>query len=192
MLFGVAVGLEFALLGTLMTALALIGWLYDAGREYRATADADTTGHLVNPTPRKAPTVAIALFSLLFVFFAGSQAGIIGGGEASPSPSGEPTACAEGGDATITMCAELVAFDRDSITVPAGVPFTIRFVNYDVGIPHTVAFHEDTATGPEVYLGEIFNGLDERTYDVPALTADKTYVYICTVHPNMLGTVILQ
>jgi len=193
MLFGVAVGLEFALLGTLMTALALIGWLYDAGREYRATADADTTGHLVNPTPRKAPTVAIALFSLLFVFFAGSQAGIIGGGgEASPSPSGEPTACAEGGDATITMCAELVAFDRDSITVPADAPFTIRFVNYDVGIPHNVAIHEETGTGPEVYLGEIFNGLDERMYDVPALTAGKTYVYICTVHPNMLGTVILQ
>jgi plastocyanin len=192
MLFGVAVGLEFALLGTLMTALAMIGWLVDAGREYRATTEADSTGHLVNPTPRKAPTVAIALFSLLFVFFAGSQAGIIGGGEASPSPSGEPTACAEGGDATITMCAELVAFDTDSITVPAGAPFTIRFVNYDAGIPHNVAIHEDTGTGPEVYLGEIFNGIDERTYDVPALTAGKTYVYICTVHPNMIGTVILQ
>jgi plastocyanin len=27
---------------------------------------------------------------------------------------------------------------------------------------------------------------------VPALTAGKTYVYICTVHPNMIGTVILQ
>ena len=192
MLFGVAVGLEFALLGTLMTALALIGWLLDAGREYRATAEADTTGHLVNPTPRKTPTIAIALFSLLFVFFAGSQAGIIGGGEASPSPSGGPVACAEGGDATITMCAELVAFNSESITVPVGAPFTIRFVNYDAGIPHNVAIHEDTGTGPEVYLGEIFNGVDERTYDVPALTAGKTYVYICTVHPNMLGTIILQ
>jgi plastocyanin len=175
-----------------MTALALIGWLLDAGREYRATAEADTTGHLVNPVPRKTPTVAIALFSLLFVFFAGSQAGVFAGGEASPSPSGEPVACAEGGTATITMCAELVAFDRDSITVPADEPFTIRFVNYDVGIPHNVAIHEDTGAGPEVYLGEIFNGLDERIYDVPALTAGTTYVYICTVHPNMLGTITLQ
>jgi plastocyanin len=90
------------------------------------------------------------------------------------------------------MCAELVAFDRDSITVPADEPFTIRFVNYDVGIPHNVAIHEDTGAGPEVYLGEIFNGLDERIYDVPALTAGTTYVYICTVHPNMLGTITLQ
>jgi plastocyanin len=192
MLFGVAVGLEFALLGTLMTALALIGWLLDAGREYRATAEADATGHLVNPAPRKTPTVAIALFSMLFLFFAGSQAGVFAGGEASPSPSGEPVACAEGGTATITMCAELVAFNSESVTVPAGAPFSIRFVNYDVGIPHNVAIHEDTGTGPEVYLGEIFNGLDERIYDVPALTAGTTYVYICTVHPNMLGTITLQ
>lgn len=192
MLFGIAVGLEFALLGTLMTALALIGWLVDAGREYRATAEADTTGHLVNPTPRRAPTGAIALFSLLFLFFAGSQAGIVGGGEPSPSASGVPVACAEGGSATVTLCAELVAFDIDSITVPVSAPFTIRFVNYDVGIPHNVAIHEETGTGPEIYLGEIFNGLDERTYEVPALNAGTTYVYICTVHPNMLGTIVLQ
>jgi plastocyanin len=90
------------------------------------------------------------------------------------------------------MCAELIAFNSESITVPASAPFTIRFVNYDAGIPHNVAIHEDTGTGPEVYLGEIFNGIDERTYDVPALTAGKTYVYICTVHPNMLGAIVLQ
>lgn len=192
MLFGVAVGLEFALLGTLMTALALVGWLVDAGREYRATAEADTTGHLVNPTPRKAPTVAIALFSLLFVFFAGSQAGIIGGGEVSPSPSDGAVACAEGGTATVTICAQLVAFETASITVPAGLPFTIHFVNKDAGIPHNVAIHEESGSGPEIYQGEIFNGVDERTYDVPALTAGKTYVYVCTVHPNMIGTIVLQ
>jgi len=192
MLFGVAVGLEFALLGTLMTALALIGWLFDAGREYRATLEADTTGHLVSPAPRKAPTVAVALFSLLFVFVAGSQAGIIGGEEASPSPSDGVAACAEGGTATITICAELVAFDSESVTVPAGAPFTIRFVNYDAGIPHNVAIHEDSGTGPDVYVGEIFNGVDERTYEIPALAAGKTYVYVCTVHPNMLGTIVLQ
>ena len=192
MLFGVAVGLEFALLGTLMTALALIGWLYDAGREYRATAEADTTGHLVNPTPRKAPRVAIALFTGIFLFFAGSQAGIIGAGDASPSPSDGAVACAEGGTATVTICAQLVAFETASITVPAGAPFTIHFVNKDAGIPHNVAIHEESGTGPEIYQGEIFNGVDERTYDVPALTAGKTYVFVCTVHPNMLGAIVVQ
>ena len=192
MLYGVAVGLEFALLGTLMTALALIGWLVDAGREYRAVADADSSGHLVNPTPRRAPRAAIALFSLLFLFFAGSQAGIIGGDAASPSPSDGPVACAEGGTATVTVCAQLVAFESTSITVPAGAPFTLRFVNKDAGIPHNVAIHEESGTGPEIYQGEIFNGVDERTYEIPALTAGKTYVFVCTVHPNMLGSIVLQ
>ena len=192
MLYGVAVGLEFALLGTLMTALALIGWLVDAGREYRATADADVSGHLVNPAPRKTPKIAIALFSVAFLFFAGSQAGVIGGSDASPSPSDGPVACAEGGTATVTICAQLVAFETESITVPAGIPFTIHFVNKDAGIPHNVAIHEESGTGPEVFQGEIFNGVDERTYDVPALTAGTTYVYVCTVHPNMVGTIVLQ
>lgn len=192
MLFGVAIGLEFALLGTLMTALALIGWLVDAGREYRATADADTTGHLVNPTPRNAPKVAIALFSLAFLFFAGSQAGIIGGADASPSPSDGAVACAEGGTATVTICAQLVAYETATITVPAGAPFTIYFVNKDAGIPHNVAIHEESGTGPEIYQGEIFNGVNQRTYDVPALAAGKTYVFVCTVHPNMLGAIVVQ
>ncbi len=192
MLFGVAIGLEFALLGMLMTALALVGWLLDAAREYRATAEADSTGHLVNPTPQKTPRVAIALFSFTFLFFAGSQVGIIGGSDASPSPSGEPVACAEGGTATVTICAKLVAYETATITVPAGAPFTIRFVNKDEGIPHNVAIHEGTGAGPEVYQGEIFNGFDERTYDVPALTAGTTYVYVCTVHPNMLGAIVVQ
>jgi plastocyanin len=192
MLFGVAIGLQFALLGMLMTALALLGWLLDAGREYRAAANADATGHLINPTPREAPKFAIALFSLVFVFFAGSKAGVIGGSTASPSPSGAPVACAEGGTATVTICAKLVAFETTSITVPAGKPFTIHFVNKDAGIPHNVAIHEESGTGPEVYQGEIFNGADERTYDVPALTAGKTYVYVCTVHPNMQGAIVVQ
>lgn len=192
MLFGVAVGLQFALLGILMTALALIGWLYDAGREYRATAEADTSGHLVNPTPRKTPRFAIALFSLVFILFAGSKAGVIGGSGASPSPSGGPVACAEGGTATVTICAKLVAYETASITVPAGKPFTIHFVNKDAGIPHNVAIHEESGTGPEVFQGEIFNGVDERTYTVPALTAGKTYVFVCTVHPNMLGAIVVQ
>ncbi len=35
--------------------------------------------------------------------------------------------------------------------------------------------------------GEIFNGVETRTYDVPALPAG-TYGFVCTVHPNMTGT----
>jgi plastocyanin len=50
-----------------------------------------------------------------------------------------------------------------------------------------VAIHEGTPTGPEVWVGEIFNGVETRVYDVPALPAG-TYGFVCTVHPNMTGT----
>jgi hypothetical protein len=38
---------------------------------------------------------------------------------------------------------------------------------------------------------EIFNGVAERTYDVPALDAGA-YGFICSVHPNMAGTLTAQ
>ena len=88
---------------------------------------------------------------------------------------------------TLTISASGIAFDTDTLEVPAGVPFKIVFTNNDAGIPHNVAIHEGSPTGPAVWTGEIFNGVETRTYDVPALPAG-TYGFVCTVHPNMTGT----
>ena len=38
-----------------------------------------------------------------------------------------------------------------------------------------------------VFKGEIFNGVAEKDLQVPALAAG-TYQFVCSVHPNMLGT----
>jgi len=189
LLFGAAIGASWLLLGAAMTALALVGWLVDAGREYRAVEAADASGHLVSPTPRRAPLGAIVAFSLLFVFVGGTQAGIFGGGAASPSPSPSGPACAPDETGVVTICAEKVAFLLPSIELPAGEPRKLRFVNYDVGIPHNVAIHEGTvdAVGKELFQGEIFNGADERTYTIVGLPAGE-YVFVCTVHPNMVGS----
>ena len=43
------------------------------------------------------------------------------------------------------------------------------------------------AAGMSVFKGDLFNGVETRTYDVPALTAGA-YPFLCTVHPNMAGT----
>ena len=89
------------------------------------------------------------------------------------------------------MTALNIAFDQPTLTAPAGRPFKLHFVNSDAGVPHNVAIHSDSPTGPEVYRGEIFSGVGERTYDVPSLEPGA-YGFICTVHPNMTGTLTAQ
>ena len=219
LLFGVAVGASIAILGALMTALALVGWLVDAGREYRATADADATGHLVSPTPRRAPIAAIALLSLLFVVVGGTQAGILPPkfGAASPAPSGDGGSPAPSGDAsaapsgtcdtagslsanagaasdvTVAIVAEGVKYLAASVEAPADVPFAMTFENRDAGIPHNVAIHVGGpgCVGAELWKGAIFPGIATQTYNVPALAAGS-YVFVCTVHPNMIGTLTVR
>jgi plastocyanin len=100
-------------------------------------------------------------------------------GSAGPSES-----AAAGG---IELTALNVAFDKAELQVPADEPFQIVFHNEDASIQHNVAIHEGSPTGPEVFKGEIFAGVETRTYDVPALAAGS-YGFVCTVHPNMTGT----
>ncbi|MEX2183368.1 MAG: cupredoxin domain-containing protein [Chloroflexota bacterium] len=113
----------------------------------------------------------------------------------APSVSAEPTDAGQPSDAPSGTVVEIsalnIAFDKSAITVPAGEPFQIVFANNDAGIPHNVAIHEGSPTGPAVFTGEIFNGVETRTYDVPALAAG-TYGFVCTVHPNMLGTLTAE
>jgi plastocyanin len=195
LLFGAAIGLSFVLLGALMTVIALIAWLLDAGREYRAVEEADSSGHLVNPEPKRAPRISLALFSILFIIVGGSQFGLFApaAGEGSPAPgeSGAPTEAPSDGITVISAMA--VKFEQVSIELAADAPTQIRFHNMDVGIPHNVAIHEGTtdAVGVELFQGEIFNGDDERLYDIPPLAAGG-YVFICTVHPNMVGALTVK
>jgi hypothetical protein len=45
--------------------------------------------------------------------------------------------------------------------------------------------------GAVAFLGEIFPGVGARLYPIPALSAGA-YTFICTVHPNMTGTLTVQ
>jgi cytochrome c oxidase subunit 2 len=109
-----------------------------------------------------------------------------------PVPSGAPPASgAPGGGPILELAARNIAYDQASLQAPADAPFQIAFDNADAGTPHNVAIHEGSSTGPEVFKGEIFNGPDRRTYDVPPLAAG-TYGFVCTVHPNMTGTLTVN
>ena len=108
-----------------------------------------------------------------------------------PPPSGEPAPSGQPGPPPITITALNVAFDKTALTAPADAPFKIEFDNQDASIPHNVAIHQGSPTGPEVFRGEVFPGPAKKTYDVPPLAAGA-YGFICSVHPNMAGTLTVE
>ena len=52
-------------------------------------------------------------------------------------------------------------------------------------MPHDVAIRD--AGGAEVFKTPIVTGPDVAVFDVPALDAGA-YTFVCTIHPNMTGT----
>ena len=104
---------------------------------------------------------------------------------ASASPGASPAPSAAPGGTVVTESALNIAFEVGQLEVPADTAFQIEFENKDAGIPHNIDIKD--ASGGSVYVGEIFPGVETRTYDVAPLAAGS-YTYICTVHPNMTGT----
>ena len=104
----------------------------------------------------------------------------------SPPASGGPVGPGTVGD-TLQIAAQNIAFSTDELQAPAGSAFIIEFENRDAGIPHNVEIKD--ASGTSVFVGEIFNGVAARTYQVPAI-GSGSFEFICTVHPNMRGTLV--
>jgi cytochrome c oxidase subunit 2 len=100
-----------------------------------------------------------------------------------PAPSG-------GADQVqLDLAAKDIQFTPVALDAPADKPFTIKFQNNDPSITHNVAIKD--STGQEVFKGEIFAGVDTRIYPIPALKAGA-YVFGCSVHPNMTGTLTVK
>jgi mono/diheme cytochrome c family protein/plastocyanin len=110
---------------------------------------------------------------------------------ASAAPSGSASAAPSGGSggAAVSIVASGIAFTTTTVTAPADTAFVIAFDNQDAGVPHNVAIQD--ASGAEVFKGDIFNGVETREYQVPALAAGD-YPFICTVHPTMTGTLTAE
>jgi plastocyanin len=113
-----------------------------------------------------------------------APSGAPSGEPGSPEP-GSPAPTDGGGDGeVIQISAVSVKFEQTELTVPADTPFRIEFANNDAGIQHNVEIKDQS--GASLYRGEIFTGVETRTYDdVPTLPAG-TYQFICTVHPTMI------
>ena len=217
--FALFLGLVFGgwllAVGVIALITTLIGWLTDAVLDYRRVVEAETTGHIDNGPPPATPRRMFTVLVVLIVGAAVLQSGVFttnsaagaGGPTASGSPgapppasgppasgpaaSGPPASGAPGGAVTadVTVHAQGIAYVDTTFTAPAGKPFTLAFVNEDQGTPHNVELKD--ASGKVAYKGEIFNGVETRVYEVPALPAG-TYPYVCSIHSNMTGTATLQ
>src|SRR6188472_1624103 len=216
--FALFLGLVFGgwllAVGVIALITTLIGWLTDAVLDYRRVVEAETTGHIdtgpAPATPRRLFTVLVVLIVGAAVLQSGlfttdSAAGAGGpsasGSPGAPPPASGPPASGAGGPpasgapagspvtADVTVHAQGIAYLESTFTAPAGKPFTLAFVNEDPGTPHNVELKD--ASGAVAYKGEIFNGVETRVYNVPALPAG-TYPYVCSVHSNMTGTATLQ
>jgi len=116
-----------------------------------------------------------------------------------PAPSMTPipssAASAEPGGSSnpnlVHISAANIKFEPLTVTAPAATSFQISFENKDPGTPHNIALHQGSASGPELFKGVVFNGVETRVYTVPPLDAGA-YAFVCTVHPTMIGTLTAQ
>jgi plastocyanin len=94
---------------------------------------------------------------------------------------------------TIDLVARNMAFDTNTITVPAGASVTINFNNKD-GASHNFSLYTDSgAKPPAIFQGEIINGSKTVTYHFTAPAQPGTYFFRCDIHPTtMTGSFIVK
>jgi len=198
---GLIIGGWAILVGFAAVVITAVGWLIDARREYVAVERADRTGHLdtgAAPSWPKATFAALAVLVAVGVVF---SSGILpnSGGSAAAAPSGQAPAAGGGGPATesvapstpaedVTITASNIDWTTKDVTAPADAEFTIAFDNQDTA-PHDIVIKD--ASGATAFQGEIVNGPAVAVYDVPALPGG-TYAFVCSVHPNMQGSLTAQ
>ena len=99
---------------------------------------------------------------------------------------------AAGGAATVNIAADNLAFDTNTITVPAGAEVTMVFDNQDQGIPHNVAVYDSPLRSEAIFVGDVITGPAETTYTFTAPSEPGTYYFQCDVHPDMNGEFIVE
>lgn len=108
----------------------------------------------------------------------------------SAAASGSPAASGGGTGLTITAPSGAAAtgFDPSTLEAAANTAFTVTFDNQDAGVPHNWVLQNPDGSKVDIGDTTFFNGVAQKTYNVPALAAG-TYSFMCEVHPQtMKGT----
>lgn len=173
--------------GVILALIAMAGWYRQASRDYRST---EAVGHTMPATQdavRAWPRRLVPVFTwIIVVSFAIALAPIALGAlngltppAATPTPLNVP--------AKPEISAQGLAFNTNTLIVPAGRPFELVFINNDAGVPHNVQIDDSPARNTTLFDGEVVDGVTTITYQVPALQPGD-YYFLCKIHPNMNGT----
>jgi plastocyanin len=95
-----------------------------------------------------------------------------------------------GGGEAVSVTAQNVAFDTDTIELPADTESTITFDNEDAGVQHNIAIFTDDSLSEDLFRGDVITGPDTIDYPIPPLEAGEYYFH-CDVHPDMNGTAVV-
>jgi plastocyanin len=98
-----------------------------------------------------------------------------------------------GGPTVVTIVAQSLKFDKNTITANAGLDVTVTLENRDAGVPHNVAFYTNRSAAQKIFGGELITGVSSETFTFPAPGAPGNYFFRCDAHPDtMTGTFIVQ
>jgi plastocyanin len=117
----------------------------------------------------------------------GGEPGGEPGGPGGGMGGGPPGGGAPGGAEPATVVAQGIAFDTETISLPADQPSTLTFDNRDT-VPHNIAIYTDNSLSEALFQGEIVTGPATAQYEIPPEPAGE-YYFQCDVHPTMNGTV---
>lgn len=158
------------------------GWTYAPAPSATAlpSVDPSASAGASDPAAPSAPASAAPSAS------PAASASPAGSAAGSAAPSGSPSASAP--TAVVDIAAQNLAFDKTELNVAPDLAFQIVFANNEA-LPHNIEIKD--GGGATVFMGEIFSGPATRTYDVQPLPAG-TYTFVCSVHPNMTGTLTAQ
>jgi plastocyanin len=130
---------------------------------------------------------ALLALTMLLAF---ALAACSGGDDASEpaATSGDGGGTATVTDGAVEITAADLAFNATTIEATAGEAFTITLVNDDTA-PHNISIHTEEG-GDTIVEGVVINGGETVEVQVPALDAGE-YFFMCDIHPDMNGTVVV-
>ncbi len=112
---------------------------------------------------------------------------------ASPTEAVSGQTVEAGAEAQVQLTAENIAFDKDTITVPAGSRVVVEFTNND-SVPHNFAAYASESAEAGIFVGERVTGPNQTiTYEFDAPSEPGDYFFRCDVHPQqMTGQLVVE